>query len=53
MGVGPYPIAKEADADNINAGKVPLVLFSKPSLSYLEAATSPLPSLSLSLEEAI
>jgi hypothetical protein len=41
MGVGPYPTALEANANNINAGKVRLGSFRKPSLFCPEGPTSP------------
>jgi hypothetical protein len=53
MGVGPYPLAHEVNANNINAGKVTLFLFSKLSLSFPEALTSLPHSPSPSFEEDI
>ena len=41
MGVGPYPTSLEANANNINAGKVCIHLFRKPSPSCPEDPTSP------------
>lgn len=51
MGVGPYPTANEVNANNINAGKVLLPSFSKPSPSCPEDPTSPPPSPSPSSAE--
>ena len=41
MGVGPYPTAEEANANNINAGKVRIALLSKPSPSFRAGRISP------------
>ena len=51
MGVGPYPTAEEANANNINAGKVSIILCSKPSLSFQEGRISHRLNLSPSSEE--
>jgi hypothetical protein len=40
MGVGPYPLAKDAKANDINAGKVCHLLYRKPSLFFPEDLTS-------------
>jgi acyl CoA:acetate/3-ketoacid CoA transferase beta subunit len=53
MGVGPYPTAEEANANNINAGKVSIIVRSKPSLFFQEGRISHLLNLSPSSAEAI
>lgn len=53
MGVGPYPTLDTVTGKNINAGKVHLLLFSKPLLSTLEPHTSHLHNLSPSFGEVI
>lgn len=46
LGVGHHPSMDEVDPDDINAGKVLLLLFRKPLRSTLEALTSHLLNLS-------
>jgi len=53
MGVGSYPTLDQVTGKNINAGKVPSFIFSKPSLSTLELLTSLLHSHLPSSEEVI
>ena len=53
MGVGPYPDSHEVNANNINAGKVNIILCSKPSLFSLEDHISHHRNHSQSFEEVI